>query len=199
MGACDISFTIGKKATAIEVKSYFERQKAQDRERNGHAEGYSGDFQTVDRVECHFSVVFASKRAAMDYCLEKASKWDYAIAVHYVELGSLDNKSTRKIEERLKAIQSAINKLDEPRKCAFSKCSQCGSKLNNSHLRRATCPLCGNCLRTDAQNRKRNKLLDQFTYWDTKLKAMRDAAQKKAFEQNKNKNVKTLVAGWGAC
>lgn len=199
MGACDISFIIGKKANESEVNSHFEKQKAKDREYNGHQEGYSGDFQTVDRVECHFNVVFASYRAAMDYCLEKASKWDYAIAVHFVELGSLDNKATRKIEERLKAINAAVNKLDEPRKCAFSKCSQCGSKLNNSKLRRASCVLCGNSLRTDAQNRKRSRLLEQYAKLESKLKAIRETAQKKAFEQNKDKNVKTLVAGLGAC
>lgn len=85
MGACNIQFTIDKQATTQEVLAAFKRQREIDNDANGHQEGYSGDFQTVDTVKCEFKETFPSYNEAMEYCLKKAEKFCYAIAVHYVD------------------------------------------------------------------------------------------------------------------
>ena len=86
MGACDISFTIGKKATVEEVNAAFNTQRKEDSIRNGHQEGYSGDFQTVSGVRCKFGQLLTSYSSALEYCLANSEKWEHAIAVHYVQI-----------------------------------------------------------------------------------------------------------------
>ena len=86
MGACDISFTLDNKATRTQIETAFKRQRERDAEYNGHAEGYSGDFQTVDGIDFgHLGQVFSNYSQAHEYCLENAKKWDKVIAVYYNE------------------------------------------------------------------------------------------------------------------
>ena len=84
MGASNIAFVIKSKLTESEVESAFQNQVLNDRVENGHRSGYSGDFQTVDRVVCRFHEVFSDRDQAENYCLDNAEKWSYVIAVHYL-------------------------------------------------------------------------------------------------------------------
>ena len=70
MGANNIEFEIGKKATTKQIEQAFKKQRRLDKEYNGHQEGYSGDFQTVYAVAHHLSKVFDDYNQAHDYCLE---------------------------------------------------------------------------------------------------------------------------------
>lgn len=83
MGACNIEFTIKGKAAEHEIDEAFTRRRKLDAEYNGHQEGYSGDFQTVDYIEFD-GTIFDNYGEAQEYCLAKAKKWEYAVAV-YIE------------------------------------------------------------------------------------------------------------------
>ena len=86
MGACDISFNLKGKASKAEISRAFSNQVASDRSENGHADGYSGDFQTVHCVSFdHLGEVFDSHALAFDYCISKAKKWESVVAVYYKE------------------------------------------------------------------------------------------------------------------
>ncbi|NBU33862.1 hypothetical protein EBZ38_03455 [bacterium] len=200
MGACDISFTIGKKASESEVKSYFEKQKIIDREENGTQSGYSGDFQTVDRVECHFQRIFTSRSEAMEYCLEKASKWDYVVAVHYHDVAPPITKTELKIKERIVKLNQDLEQMRLIKKTTgFTKCSACGSRLANARLRRKWCPLCDNSLLTEREESVFKKKKELVETLNKKLLTLREHARQKLIQKQGLKNVKTLVAGLGAC
>ena len=202
MGACDIYFTIGKQVTALkELEGYLERKQTQDREENGSQSGYSGDFQTVSGVTTDFSKVFTSFRQALDHCLEKTEKWGDALAVHYCEVTVPLSKTREKIIERIKALQTDIAQMYTVRKKeGFRTCANCHSRLANSHLYSYDCPLplCGKSVLTTKEFNQINKKKEQLE----KLKTKRDELYKKdhdaALKKYGLKNVKTLIAGWGA-
>lgn len=88
MGACDIRFTLKGDASRSDVLEAFKKKQLSDAEYNGHREGYSGDFQTVHEVKFHTEFpgcpsLFPSFNDAYEYCLEKAEKWVYVVAVRY--------------------------------------------------------------------------------------------------------------------
>jgi hypothetical protein len=201
MGACDIYFTIGKQVTALkELEGYLERKQTQDREENGSQSGYSGDFQTVSGIKTDFSQVFTSFRQALDHCLEKTEKWGDALAVHYCEITVPLSKTREKIIERIKAMQTEIAQIQiVTKKEGYRTCTNCRSKLANSHLHYKTCPLCDTSLLSASEEKKLNKKTEQLE----KLKTKRDELYKKdhdaALKKYGLKNVKTLIAGWGAC
>lgn len=200
MGACDISFIIGKKATEREVKEALESQRAEDNSYNGHQEGYSGDFQTVSGVTCDFSKVFTSYSEAKDYCLSNTEKWGDALAVHFVDISVPRTKAETKIEERivkLKDEQRTLHRFEN--QTGFVKCKHCGSRLNKKHLVHKTCRLCSQPLLTNAEQRKADRLDSTINQLQEKLAQLRTLARQKAIEKNGQKNIKTLVAGWGAC
>lgn len=200
MGACDISFTIGKQASIAEIKEAFNARRKLDAERNGHAEGYSGDFQTVDEVKFHLDRVFTSHREAYDYCLEKASKWDYVVAVYYIQVDIEASKTQKKLEEKivkLKDEQRTLHRFQD--NTGFVKCSHCGSRLNKKHVLYKTCRLCDQSLLTRRELYKSERIAAQIKNAECLIEKIKAEARKKAIEKNKNKNLKTLVAGWGAC
>lgn len=80
MGACNIEFTAPGNYSRNQVVEKFREQQSCDAMYNGHQEGYSGDFQTVDEVKFH-DVEFTSYREAHDYCLKHAQKWEFVVAV----------------------------------------------------------------------------------------------------------------------
>lgn len=80
MGACNIEFTTPGNYSRNDVETAFRSQKMLDSINNGHQDGYSGDFQTVDEVKFH-DVEFETYEKAHDYCLEHAKKWEYVVAV----------------------------------------------------------------------------------------------------------------------
>lgn len=81
MGACNIDFEINKEANFKEVEQVFEATQLDEYAYNGHQYGYSGDFQTVDYVKNCLHMEFNDYDKAYDYCLEKAEKWEYVVAV----------------------------------------------------------------------------------------------------------------------
>lgn len=200
MGACDISFIIGKKATVSEVGDALQARRNEDREENGHREGYSGDFQTVTGVECHFNTVFTSHREAIDYCLSKAEKWGNAIAVYFVQVSIESSKTQKKLEEQIvqwKEEQVKLHRFQD--KTGFVKCKHCGSRLNKKHMVYKTCRLCDQSLLTRAEQRKADRLDRDIRQTQEKIGLLIEESRKKALEKNGHKNLKTLVAGWGAC
>jgi len=199
MGASDISFEINKKATEKEVLESFNRQRERDEDENGHQQGYSGDFQTVDTVKCHFDKLFTSYSEAFDYCLEKAEKWCYAVAVHYIDVQAKKTKQEEKLQQKIGDLTKSLREISVVTKQeGFTKCSGCGSKLANKHLRTKNCVVCGNGLLTKSEIKKQTKLNSKIDELKKKLEAIKKVAQEKAAKKAKSKDVKTLIAGWGA-
>lgn len=84
MGACNIDFVIKGKVSDREVERAFKNQKLEDAETNGLSDGYSGDFQTVeDVITDYLGDVFETHEEAQKFCLDKAQKWEYVVAVYY--------------------------------------------------------------------------------------------------------------------
>lgn len=83
MGACNIDFNLKGKAKVDEIRTAFRNQQKEDRDYNGHRDGYSGDFQTVEGVELHQDKTFDDYHEAYDYCLDNAQKWYSVVAVYY--------------------------------------------------------------------------------------------------------------------
>ena len=199
MGASDISFEINKKATEKEVLDSFNRQRERDSDENGHQQGYSGDFQTVDTVKCHFEKLFTSYGEAFDYCLEKAEKWCYAVAVHYIDVQAKKTKQEDKIEAKISELATSLRELSAiTKREGFAKCSGCNSKLANKHLRTKDCLVCGTTLFTKSELKRKDKLNSKIEELRKKLETIRKANQEKAVKKSKKKDIKTLVAGWGA-
>lgn len=204
MGAHNIEFEIDKKASWSEIKSAFDRQKEQDKVYNGPQQGYSGDFQTVNEVKDHtYKVkVFSDYNEAHNYCMEKAEKWISVVAVYYYDFNIKQSKKLEKIGQRIKDTRIQLNELKcKPVKLAkFVTCEGCGSKVSSQHIKSVTCPVCheGDFRPLGLQKSIKKlevkiKLLEE-NY--TKLK--QDDWQKLILKQKDDKNIKTLVAGWGA-
>jgi hypothetical protein len=84
MGASSISFNIVAKATQAEIEQALLEQQREDADYNGHRDGYSGDFQTVEGVDSsHLGKIYANEDDAYDFALENAEKWGAAVAVYY--------------------------------------------------------------------------------------------------------------------
>lgn len=84
MGASNIEFKIKGKATKTQIDQRFKEQVESDRDENGHRHGYSGDFQTVDRVDYKYlAEPFENYDEATDHCLETAKKWTTVVAVYF--------------------------------------------------------------------------------------------------------------------
>lgn len=200
MGACDISLIIGKKATVKEILEAFHAQREEDRIQNGHQDGYSGDFQTVDRVEYHLDQVFTSYSEAMEYCLARSEKFCNVVAVYYIQVDIEASAKQKKLEEKivkLKEEQVKLHRFQD--KTGFVKCKHCGSRLNKKHMVYKTCRLCSQPLLTGAEQRKAERLDSAIKQAQEKIALLVAEARKKAVEKNGQKNLKTLIAGWGAC
>lgn len=197
MGANNICLELNGKRTVKEVEEAFREQKKLDAEVNGHQDGYSGDFQTISRVECHFEKVFANINVASEYCLEKSEKWDKAIAVHYVKYFKY-SKKVASINKKIDALNRKIihteqKNIEKMKKKSHITCKKCKSRLNTAYIG-ISCKVCGEILinlnRVDALNKKIDEL------------RAKNAQQKKLEEKNvkpTSKNVDTLIGGWGAC
>lgn len=200
MGACDVSFTIGKQATIAEIKSYLQKRIKEDRDRNGHQDGYSGDFQTIPEVKFHLSQVFSSKNEAYEYCLANSEKWSHAVAVYYTQVTVERTKTQIRLEEKivkLKEEQRLLYRFTE--KIGYVKCSHCGSRLNKKFMLHKTCRLCDQSLLTRTELRRAERIAASLKAAELQLSQLIEKQKQKALEKNKNKNIKTLVAGWAAC
>lgn len=199
MGASDISFQLNKKATKAEISAAFTRQRDDDADENGRAGGYSGDFQTVNSVDFQLDKIFPNESEAMDYCLDKASKWETVVAVYFNHTQPVKNKTIDKMYAKIKILLEEYNKLyslplDKTK--PFKTRTQCKSRLSLAHVKGYHCPVCDMSLRPTAL---RNKINGLSTKMDV-LKGKIVDIQKKEEEKQAAKatNVQTLVAGWGA-
>ena len=81
MGATNIDFELPATKKFSEVVEYFKTQRMLDAQRNGHQDGYSGDWQTVRAIKDHSHKTFTDYQTAYDYALDNAEKWEYGVAV----------------------------------------------------------------------------------------------------------------------
>jgi len=83
MGACSIDFFIKGHASIKDIEKKFIEIKLENKHDNGHCEGYSGDFQTVGKV--NFSYLFdgsGNLEKDFEFCLDKAEKWENVVAIY---------------------------------------------------------------------------------------------------------------------
>lgn len=212
MGACDISFQLDNKATQNQIEQAFKRRTEADAEENGHREGYSGDFQTVDRVDYkHLGKVFPSQSEAFEFCLNKAEKWTTVVAVYYYAGRGLSKRIEAKLARISDKYKTLSTELDAVRRApldafkgkAFKTCPECKSRLAVKHLDTMhlglRCPLCESDWRPKRLQVKITKLEARLEALKTEAKAIRDAELTKQAEKAKASDIRTLIAGLGAC
>lgn len=207
MGACDISFNLDGKKTFSDVLKAFKRQQEIDSEENGHAQGYSGDFQTVNRVLDHSDKVFNSEGEAQDYCLKHATKGDSVIAVKYKVIGKVTYpKSIERLKlrlgqanEKLKAINVKLVSLSDKRIVGkkFVTCLSCKSRVNGGFIKESKCPVCHLSFITKTERKQLEGCKKVIQDLQTKLTTEYSKAKEKAAA--KSTQTEWLVAGWGAC
>jgi len=204
MGAHNIEFEMAGAPSFHAIKEKFNDLRKENRDYNGHQEGYSGDFQTVHDVKDHTNLMFDDYNAAHEYCMKTAQKWDFVVAVRYKFLDKTAFKYSAKVE-KLSAKLTALNTqmltlVRAPVKLPkFATCEGCHSKVATQNLRQGStkCPVCGEGdFRPLGLQRKIAKL-------NAKIKLAekaRDAQVKSEREKGLKKHGKvgTLVAGWGA-
>jgi len=200
MGACDISFTIGGKASMSEVADALRARQEEDSVENGHQQGYSGDFQTVHKVKCEFGKLFTSYNEAYEYCLANAEKWEYVVAVHYIDVTVERTKLQIKLEEKIVKLKEEELRLYRfENKTGFVKCSHCGSRLSKQYVHHKTCRLCNQSLLTRRELYKSERIAAKIKNAQGLIDKIKEEQKAKAIAKNGQKNIKTLVAGWGAC
>lgn len=198
MGAHDISFELTGKATQTQIDIAFKNKVKEDAYNNGHAGGYSGDFQTLDKVDySHLGRVFGTYEEAYRYALEKSEKWTTAVAVYYAVSVNITNKTIDKNKSKIAELSKQFLIIDDTPLAEgklFKTCSHCKSKLAISHLGyRKTCPMCNTDLRSKSVANKLAKL-------NAKIIALKEKNEKVVAKANlKAGNINTIVVGWGAC
>lgn len=195
MGAESIYFTIKGEAKRQEIQDAFERQQEENRLYNGSRDGYSGDFQTVDKVDFRLHETFESEREAIEYCLKHAEKWSSVVAVRFKVRKLYDKRDIlKRAIESFRELQASKNSLEREAlskltvKKGLVKCSKCTSHLKANLLRSENCPVCGGSLRLASYEKRLQKLAERMNKANDKIKKM-----------SKIVRIDTLVAGWGAC
>jgi hypothetical protein len=202
MGGCTITLTAKGHLTNKEIVEMVDRQRIEDREYNGHQEGYSGDWQTVHDIDIRGDLVFNSYAEAEEWCNNNVEKWSGA-AVKYKKQSVLASAKLDKLEIKLKEEYQKLATLKEDiktkfrsRKSKFVGCPECKSSLNLSKFRDTSCLVCGADLRSKTDlNRiaRQEKAIDTASDKVSKLeKELREKNVKKA-------TVRWLVYGAAAC
>lgn len=199
MGACSIELIQKGKLSRNEIYDAFKNQQDQDRLENGHQSGYSGDFQTVSKVDYRLDQVFASYSEAHDFCLKHASKWDTVVAVYFFR-AKIASKTVDRLTEQVKALSAQLADLERTplaRSKNFQTCGACKSKVSLRHFQGSTCPVCNAYLHPkglqDRIARLKAKLAAVTAKRDDKIKTERQKAIAKGSQ------IETMIAGWGAC
>lgn len=203
MGACDISFSLDGKKTFSQVEQAFKDQQRQDASENGHRDGYSGDFQTVHKVEDHSykTDIFSDRQEAMEYCLKNADKWTSVVAVKYKKVGEIKDAKLTKLQKRFSDAQKARREAGEKvakaileAKSTLVGCKDCGSKIARKRLKSVKCPVCNTRLVAPSAEKRLAKLDAKVEAIGKLIDARHDELIKKAKGE-----VRWLIAGWGAC
>lgn len=209
MGACDISFTLDGNKSRSDVTAAFEAKKLNDQSYNGHQEGYSGDFQTVDDVKFH-DRIFDTEKEAFEYCLNNAKKWEYVVAVKYKNIQEIkpDTKHT-KLKIKLTAMENQLNAMEKQfteqltaklKSVEFLTHKDCKSRVATKFIfnhYRLACPVCNGSLLSASDQNKRAKLKAKIEELKKQIEEHTKQLTAKAAE--KVKDTTWLVAGWGAC
>ncbi len=202
MGACNIEFEMLGAPGILAIQKAFKEQQLTDNRENGSG-SYSGDFQTVDRVNDHTDKTFNSYDEAHDYCMKNAQKWDFVVAVryHFIKSGVfVKSAKLLKLEEKLKDLNSKQNESHKTtfKMPAFKTCEGCESKINTKHMRGVKCPVCGEGdFRPLSVQRSELALKSKIADAGADVKAQLKIEHEKTMK--KNGSVGTLIAGWGAC
>jgi len=200
MGACNIETTRKGKLSRNEIYDLFKSKQDQDRLENGHQDGYSGDFQTVSKVDYRLDQVFTSYNEAHDFCLKNASKWDTVVAVYFCEV-TIESKSLSKLQDRVKALSTQLRDLESKpltRSKAFHTCGACKSRLLALKVyQSAKCPVCQGDLRPQGLQKRIASLKTKIATVKAKLDAKIKIEREKAIK--KESQFETMLAGWGAC
>lgn len=197
MGAHSIELDFDGKLTKSQILSKIEKQRKEDREYNGHQEGYSGEWQTIPDIAFREHRIFDSYNDAHEYCLENAEKWSYAIAVKYRPdgkdsrvLANMKEKLRELIEQRdnlARSLQDAINEA----KSKTIGCTSCESKINRKFVKRAKCPVCDELLLSQtAINRIRSS--------NEKVEKLKKKVKDREIQESAKNEPRWLVAGWAA-
>lgn len=69
-----------------ELGEELEQMQSRDNQVNGHRQGYSGDWQTVNSIKTGLLSTtdggFVSVHDALEFIQENAEKWEYGVAIH---------------------------------------------------------------------------------------------------------------------
>lgn len=205
MGADFISLEFDGKLSKEDIRKELDKQRERDSEYNGHQEGYSGDWQTIDNKSIIFTdIKFNSYDDAHNYVADNCEKWS-GMAVKYKEIKQSDvtkHPEYKKITKRQKQLEklglkvtAITNKqVDKIHTKEFAKCVNCNSKVNIKYVRTHTCCVCGNSLisasvrtKIDAINNERGLLQKDI-----------EQIQKNIESQLKGEE-KWLVGAWASC
>ncbi len=209
MGAHNIEFDMVGAPSFSAIEKKFKEIREENRDYNGHQEGYSGDFQTVHAVKDHTHKTFDSYNEAHKYCLDVAQKWDFVVAVRYRFLpkdGFKYSAKYEKLKTKFEALNLQLQTLEnKPAKLtkAFVTCEGCRSKISTKHLgevghrQRTTCPVCNEGdFRPLSVLRSITKVKAKIELAQKVLEALKKSEREKGLK--KAGKVGTLVAGWGA-
>lgn len=209
MGADSISFELDGNKTFSDVLKEVKRLRAENAEENGHAQGYSGDWQTIPEVKDHSHEVFADDEKAFNYCLEKCEKWHYAIAVKYqVKAEIKPDAKLKRLRERLANTEMERREYTD-KTCSplrqnmftntklqkYYTCRHCKSKVNTKYLTRAYCTVCNADILPKKYTTRIEKMLAKVQALQVEIVKHQAVLNAKA----KVKGTRWLVAGWAAC
>lgn len=198
MGSANIGLRFKGQKTAAQINKLVNEQRKEDREYNGHREGYSGDWQTIHDIEDHTDKIFDSVSEADEYCLRNTEK-GAALIVYYKSIPKTEPQYISKLKDKLTALRVELDK--QPRlildgiKSAKSKtigCKTCSSSISRKYLTSVKCPICSTLFITKTQQNKLDNITNNITLVNSKL---RESKKKIAA---KCKNINTMVAGWAA-
>lgn len=207
MGAEYIEMKLDGKLSRMEVESEVRSRAIEDRAENDSRSGYSGDWQTVNRIE--FRGQQPGYREAAEYIQKNAEKWSYGIAVQYeaVEGEAVQTDRDKAKREKLNAAVEAATAARRAAGEAVSQkivadkrpnvnCSGCTSRFPRKFLRsRSTvkCVVCGVRLVSATDEAKLAKLDAKTEGAKAALVQHLDACRSKA-----PKVLKWLVGAWAA-
>jgi PHP family Zn ribbon phosphoesterase len=201
MGSTNIELIQKGKLSRNEIYDAFKNQQDQDRLENGHQSGYSGDFQTVSKVDYRLDQVFTSQSEAHDFCLKHASKWDTVVAVYFLDL-KVESKRIDKARQAVKALTQDLASLESTpldKSSGFKTCGACKSRLSMSHVKRSCCPVCQSDLRPKALVKRIESLKAKIKAAQDRLESLVKSERQKALTKAKPSQFSTMLAGWGAC
>ena len=201
MGACNIHFTLKGQVNEDKIIKAVNKQRREDKKRNGHQEGYSGDWQTVGNPDLH-AKIFSSRENAVAWCYENVEKRD-SLAVHYREIDtSIIDKKLKPLHDKIDAAKYKYNQIlldaRDKIKNAQSKlvsCKKCQSKINRAYVSTGKCLICSETLLSETALNKLKRYNDKFFALQRQVNEKREQLENKLKSKAK---INTLVYGLAA-